>query len=107
MRTTDEPGWPEVLEVAYKMKKSVPRPNRKYFEDSGYSEEQWREALGHWRQNDYRADALIKMAMLRDLGIADHPKADQLFNLAYDWGHSRGWRDVYFCLSELSDLLRD
>jgi phosphomannomutase len=45
--------------------------------------------------------------MFNELGIADNPKRDRLFSIAWDLGHSAGYSEVYNYASELVDLIRD
>jgi hypothetical protein len=40
-----------------------------------------------------------------ELGIADHPKADRLIQIAWDLGHSSGLHEVRMYAEQLVDLL--
>lgn len=48
---------------------------------------------------------LFKKDALNDVGLIDHPKAEKVFSLAWEKGHSGGLNDVYCELGELADLL--
>lgn len=52
-------------------------------------------------QDQFAADAL------EEVGLTGHPKAAKVYALAYEYGHSSGYADVYNYLVELSDLVRD
>lgn len=38
-------------------------------------------------------------------GTAEHPKANQLFNLAWEYGHSQGFQAILDYYENLTDLL--
>lgn len=48
---------------------------------------------------------LFKRDMFEDLGIADNPKRDKLFSIAWDKGHSAGLSEVYNEAQDLVDLI--
>jgi len=45
--------------------------------------------------------------LLDNFGITDHPKADRLFALAWQRGHSSGYGEVLSEAEDLVDLIRD
>jgi hypothetical protein len=55
------------------------------------------------RQQDlreqFRADAL------EDVGLTDHPKADKVWDMAWNHGHGGGNHEVYGWLCELAELI--
>ena len=51
--------------------------------------------------------AQFKADLLEELGLTWHPKADLLYSMAWDEGHSEGLQRVYYCAEELSELLMD
>ena len=48
---------------------------------------------------EFRAD------LEAEFGLADHPKAALLFDMAWDNGHSSGFQDVYYHYDRLSALV--
>ena len=44
---------------------------------------------------------------LNDVDLLDHPKANKIFSIAWEYGHSSGLHDVYYWLKELSELFMD
>lgn len=56
------------------------------------------------KQNDL--DGKFRTDLKLWLGIADHPKADHLVELAWSYGHSSGLHEVADYAAELADLLR-
>lgn len=48
----------------------------------------------------------FKQDMLDDFGVTDHPKAQKLWELAWERGHSAGLYAVYQEAEELVELLR-
>jgi hypothetical protein len=41
-----------------------------------------------------------------DAGLANHPKLDKLYDLAWSYGHSGGWGDVEAHFHEFAELLQ-
>ena len=97
--------WHKVLDEIGTRK--VPRPNRRYFEKSGYTEEQYEEARNHYWETERESSEMMKNAMLDDTGLLGHPKADKVWDYAYEQGHASGWNDVYQCLEELANIVLD
>jgi hypothetical protein len=57
---------------------------------------------GYYREHEYfhRPDALAHY------GVADHPKAHELYRLCYEHGHAHGLQSVDDFLCEFSELLK-
>ncbi len=51
-------------------------------------------------------DAEFKRDVLAEIGFSDHPKADALYEMAYNRGHSHGHREVLSEAEDLAELLR-
>jgi len=51
-------------------------------------------------------DAEFKRDVIARIGLADHPKADTLYELAYQRGHSHGHHEVLSEAEDLAELLR-
>lgn len=45
----------------------------------------------------------FKIDALKDVGLADHPKAEKIFSYAWEKGHSSGYHEVYVELRDLVD----
>jgi hypothetical protein len=58
-----------------------------------------------YRDETARLDELFKQDVLSLLGIADHPKADKLFDMAWEDCHSEGLEAVASRCEELAELL--
>lgn len=72
----------------------------KVFDKEGYYA-----AMDAYRAETVRLDKLFKQDVLALLGIADHPKADKLFDMAWGDCHSEGLQAVAFRCEELAELL--
>lgn len=46
-----------------------------------------------------------KLSLERKYNLLGHPKADDLYRLAWDYGHSGGFAEIENYYTELSDLL--
>lgn len=57
------------------------------------------------RTEEARLDKMFRTDLERQHGLTGHPKADKVFNLAYERGHSGGREQVANEYSELAELL--
>lgn len=51
-------------------------------------------------------DSDFKASALKAYGVADNPKADMAFNLAWQYGHHAGYHEVDNYFSEIVDLIK-
>jgi len=58
-----------------------------------------------YREETSRLEAQFKADLLAELGITKHPKADALYRMAWDRGHSCGFSEVVSEAEELAELL--
>lgn len=58
-----------------------------------------------YKMNDKKLYCDFKRDLLDELGVSNHPKADALFSLAWSYGHSAGYEEVFNYADELSQLL--
>ena len=47
----------------------------------------------------------FKNEILNELGLIKHPKADLLFNMAWEYGHGCSFSDVIICAEDFARLL--
>lgn len=66
----------------------------------------YRVAVENYRDRLGTIGAEFKTKMAKALGIADHPKAKLLMQIAWEHGHSSGYREVAIYAEELAELLR-
>lgn len=59
-----------------------------------------------YREAEKEQTERLKADALAALGFTDHPKADTLWKLAWEFGHAHGYSDVVYYMDELSELLR-
>ncbi len=59
----------------------------------------------HW-QEDGRLRDQFRADLEEEFSVKEHPKADLLFSMAWDRGHSSGWVEVYYEYVSLVDLVR-
>ena len=62
----------------------------------------WREECSN---EDARLLALFKSDLEQYFGITGHPKAGKCFDLAYFYGHSSGYSDIFTYYADLVDLI--
>lgn len=70
-----------------------------------FDEDAYRAAKEAYRKEAVRLDWLFKQDVLALLDIADHPKADKLFDMAWEDCHSEGLEAVASRCEELAELL--
>lgn len=56
------------------------------------------------RRDGNRLQDIFKYDALAEVGLADHPNADKIYNYAWDKGHASGLLEVLQELEELSEL---
>lgn len=65
-----------------------------------------REGPIRYNETEQYLESLFWRDAFEELGIPlNHPKADKLKSLAWDHGHSSGYSEVFYWLTELSDLI--
>jgi hypothetical protein len=63
-------------------------------------------AQKQWRLKHEQKQASFVPDLEAEFGVAGNPKAAQLYDLAWDYGHSGGLEEVYAQYSNLVDLIR-
>lgn len=58
------------------------------------------------RAEDARLTALFKADLEKEFKLTKHPKADRLFALAWDHGHSSGYGEVMSYYEDFAELLQ-
>lgn len=59
-----------------------------------------------WRQEEGRLMALFKADLEDEYDVADNPKRDQLYDIAWSLGHACGLAEVENHYAELAELIR-
>lgn len=59
-----------------------------------------------WGNEESRLNQLFKSDLEKEFDIADNPKADKLFEIAWSLGHSSGYSEVWHHYQELVDLVK-
>lgn len=54
-----------------------------------------------------KAKEEFKNDLFKELGIENHPKKDKLFILAWLWGNTYGYQEIYNVAEELVELIKD
>lgn len=65
----------------------------------------YREARDAYRAEDNRLTQQFRADLEAEYGLTGHPKADKLWNLAWEEGHSSGLNEVYLCYDRFSELV--
>ena len=101
----------EELEYPYK----PPKPNKtpeESNEDFGrrldaYNFEfaEWKERRKLYSEAVHKVELRFRADLLESLGIQNHPKANKLYDMAWDDGHSEGYHRVAEVAETLAELL--
>lgn len=101
--------YPERPKKPILLHKATAKEAREYAEKLAAYEDrmvEWHDLITEYKKEDSRLYWQFKNDLLKELGITDHPKAQRLFDIAWDKGHSMGYSEVYSEAEELADLLR-
>lgn len=60
-----------------------------------------------YQKEDYRIYNLFKEDALKEVGLLNHPKADKIYNKAWNDGHAYGYGEVLTHLENLAELFID
>lgn len=52
-------------------------------------------------------DSEFQEDALEHAGLTNHPKANKVWSMAWDHGHSAGWSEILYWVVELSTLVKD
>ncbi len=78
---------------------------KRYMEEKVVDEASYTAARKIYDDNEGSLITLFKKDLLEDLGITDHPKADKLYDMAWEDVHSAGLEEVYNVALDLVELL--
>lgn len=67
----------------------------------------YHEKIALYRAYDRSLVDQFKVDALEELGLSNHPKAQKLFDLCYEDGHSEGLWRVWDLMQEWGELLSD
>jgi hypothetical protein len=70
-------------------------------------EMEWLKEMDKYHAEQCRLESLFKADALAEVGLTNHPKADKAYGLAWKNGHSGGYSEVYYCLLDYAELLKD
>jgi hypothetical protein len=59
-----------------------------------------------YREEESRLAEVFKADALAEVGLTGHPKADKVYSLATEYGHSAGFSEVMNYLPDLADLVK-
>lgn len=80
-------------------------PTYEYTKNNKLSKEEVREMRKKWREDEYRLKQVFKQDALEELGLSKHEKADKLFEMAWEEGHSNGLGEVWIYMEQFAELI--
>lgn len=91
--------------TSFDVKNNIPDKD-KFIIETVFDKEGYTEYTNKYMSCLNEKEAQFKADLLEEAGITDHPKADMLFNKAWEQGHSSGYSEVYNCFYDLLDLIQ-
>lgn len=76
------------------------------FIDEFFDEEEFNKAVKLYHDDQSRLYGEFVSDLYDDLGINGNPKADLLYEIAYDKAHSGGCEEVYYMTKSLVNLIK-
>jgi hypothetical protein len=68
---------------------------------------EWQGEVSAYHKTDVDLYVEFRQDLFNELDIADNPKRERLFSIAWDMGLSAGCSEVYSYASQLVDLIKD
>lgn len=68
-------------------------------------EQDFRQQMDAYQKEIRRLDEMFRRDAIEQANLKDHPKAKAAYGLAWEYGHSAGYAEVYYYLLDLADLL--
>jgi hypothetical protein len=59
-----------------------------------------------YEAENLRLEDQFKQDCFSALGVSEHPKRDKLYSIAYDYGHSSGFSEIWGCMVEIGELIQ-
>lgn len=95
-------GYP--TQVIFKVRKVCEHCGSNYHDKEAYAElEKARKA---YRDEDNRLHLLFRDSLLLNHDIERTDKANSMFHIAWERGHSSGLHEVYICFEEMVDIFK-
>ena len=63
--------------------------------------------MKHYQEENLRLQEEFRRDLIAEYGVTDHPKANKIFDKAWDMGISGGLQEVEFCFQDLIGLFKD
>jgi len=63
--------------------------------------------MKHYQEENLRLQEEFRRDLIAEYGATDHPKANKIFDKAWDMGISGGLQEVEFCFQDLIGLFKD
>jgi hypothetical protein len=65
----------------------------------------YNEKIIKFRKKSFELENQFKIDALKEVGLDGHPKADKVYNKAWEFGHSSGLENVFYYLVHFSELV--
>ena len=79
----------------------IPKTYEKVIDDNA-----WKAARTAYNDRSNVLEHQFKLDLIAEFGLTNNPKAEKCFALAWNYGHSAGYSEVYNYFSELVELIK-
>ena len=67
----------------------------------------WRAAMDAYATETRKLNEEFMTDLFEEFGVQDNPKRFRAYDLAYEYGHSAGYHEIYSHFCDLVDLIKD
>lgn len=86
---------------------AINRNNPKAVTQRIVNEEAYKEQHTKYRAEERRLYEEFKQDLFEEYRVQEHPKRENVFNLAWEHGHASGYSEVYNYFGDFVELIRD
>ena len=83
------------------------QPPKNCVEEKVLDENSYNAHMKHYQEENLRLQNEFRRDLIKKYNMSNHPKANKLFDKAWDMGCSNGLEEVEYCFCDLLELFQD
>ena len=83
------------------------QPPKNCVEEKVLDENSYNAHMKHYQEENLRLQNEFRRDLIKKYNMSNHPKANKLFNKAWDMGCSNGLEEVEYCFCDLVELFQE
>ena len=83
------------------------QPPKNCVEEKVLDESSYNAHMKHYQEENLRLQNEFRRDLIKKYNMSNHPKANKLFDKAWDMGCSNGLEEVEYCFCDLLELFQD